>query len=121
MMSTAYTTKSRAITSSVISVRVRPRLRLVRVASHRYLLRVFATRSFAGKYASFQRYNGTLHRWVALRTLRLKSSTAGIAPSVVSTVAFRSSIRSGLRIRATLPQPQVGGCYAAGTSNTTLS
>ena len=59
MMTTAYTTKSTSITSAVVSVRVRPRLRLVRVASHRYLLRVFATRSFAGKYASFQRYNAT--------------------------------------------------------------
>src|SRR5215211_8952688 len=75
MRSTAYTTRSKALTSSVISVRVRPRLRLVRVASHRYLLSVFATQSFAGKYASFQRYNGTLGRWVALRKVVLKANS----------------------------------------------
>ena len=35
-----------------------PRLRLGRVAAHRYSLRVFAAQSFAGKFATFQRFNG---------------------------------------------------------------
>jgi hypothetical protein len=45
----------------------------------------------------------------------------GIAPTVVSSASFRATVASRLRIRATLPQAQVGGCYAAGTSNATLS
>jgi plastocyanin len=121
LMNTAYTTKTKSLSSSTVLVRVRPIMHLRKVAAHRYTLRVTAGSTFAGKYASFQRYNGTLHRWVAVRTLRLKSSAAGIAPSVVSTAAFTSSIRSSLRIRATLPQPQAGSCYAPGTSNTVLS
>ena len=121
MMSTAYTTKSKATTSSVISVRVRPRLRLVRVAAHRYMLRVFATRSFAGKYASFQRYNGTLGRWVALKRVVLKANSTGVAPTVITSRSFRSSVRGGLRVRTTLGQAQVGTCYAPGLSNTVRS
>jgi hypothetical protein len=120
-MNTAYTAKDKSLSSAAVTVRVRPSMRLVKVAAHRYTLRVSVGSSLAGKYASFQRYNGTLHRWVALKTVQLKASTAGIAPTVLSTASFRSTVRSGLRVRATLPQPQVGGCYAAGTSNTILS
>jgi plastocyanin len=121
LMSTAYTAKNKALSSVTVTVRVRPSLRLVKVAPHRFSLRVSAGSSFAGKYASFQRYNGTLHRWIAVKTVLLRSSTAGVAPTVLSTASFRTTIRSGLRVRATLPQPQVGSCYAPGTSNTILS
>lgn len=116
---TAYTAKSKALTSSAVIVRVRPRLRLVRVAAHRYSLRVLAARSFAGKYASFQRYNGI--RWVAVRSVRMRANSTGVAPTVVTSAAFRSSVRGGLRVRATLGQTAVGSCYAPGLSNTIRS
>jgi plastocyanin len=121
MVTTAYTTKSKAMTSSVISVRVRPRLRLVKVASNRYMLRAFATRSFAGKYASFQRYNSTRGRWVVLKRVLLKANSTGVAPTVITSRSFRSSVRRGLRVRATLGQAQVGTCHAPGLSNTVRS
>lgn len=121
LMNTAYTTKSKAVASSVVTVRVRPRLRLVRVAPHRYTLRVFGATSFAGKYASFQRYNSTLRRWVALRTVLLKANSTGVAPTVITTGSFRSSVPGGLRVRVTLGQAQVGSCYAPGLSNTIRS
>ena len=111
-MNTAYTSKDKSLSSATVTVRVRPSMRLTKVAAHRYTLLISAASSFAGKYASFQRFNGTLHRWVAVKTVPLKAST---------TTSFRSSLRSGVRVRATLPQAQVGGCYAAGTSNTILS
>jgi len=119
LMNTAYTAKDKSMSSAAVTVRVRPSLRLVKTAAHRFSLRVSAGSSLAGKYASFQRYNGT--RWVAVKSVRLKASTTGVAPTVVSTASFRSTIRSGLRVRATLPQPQVGSCYAPGTSNTIRS
>jgi plastocyanin len=121
LMRTAYTTKSRALTSSVVNVRVRPRIRLAKVAAHRYSVRVRAARSFAGKYASFQRYSSTLHRWVAVRRVLLKANSTGVAPTVLTTRSFRSSIRGGRRVRITLPQTQVGSCYAPGLSNSVLS
>lgn len=120
LMNTAYTAKDKALSSTAVTVRVRPLLRLRKVAAHRYALRVSAASSFGGKYASFQRYNGTLHRWVAVKTVPLRASTAGIAPTVVTTASFRSTVKSGLRVRVTLAQAQVGSCYAAGLSNTIL-
>lgn len=121
LLNTVYSTKSKAVTSSALTVRVRPGLRLARVAPHRYSLRVLGTKSFAGKYASFQRYNGTLRRWVAVRTVLLKANSTGVAPTVVTAASFRSSVPGGLRVRVTLVQAQVGSCYAPGLSNTILS
>ncbi len=121
LMNTAYSTKSKAATSSVVTARVRPRLRLVRVAPHRYTLRISGATSFAGKYASFQRYNSTLSRWVAVKSVLLKANSTGVAPTVITAASFRSSIRGGLRVRVTLGQAQVGSCYAPGLSNSILS
>lgn len=121
LMNTSYSAKTKAVSSSSVTVRVRPIVKLTKVAAHRYALRISAGSSFAGKYASFQRYSTTLLHWVPVRTVLLKASSAGVAPTVLSLGSFRSSLHSGLRIRATLPQPQVGSCYAPGTSNTILS
>jgi plastocyanin len=121
LMNTVYTAKSKALTSAAVTVRVRPSLRLTRVGAHRFSVRVSAGSSFSGKYASFQRYNGSLRRWVAVKVVRLGASSTGVAPTVVSAASFRSTVASRLRVRVTLPQPQVGGCYAPGTSNTVLS
>jgi plastocyanin len=120
-MNTTYAARVKNVTSNTTAVKVRPRLALRRVAAHRYALRLTAAQSFAGKYANFQRYNGTLKRWVAVRSVLLKASTTGVAPTVASTAAFRSPIRAGLRVRMTLPTPQTGGCYAAGLSNIIVS
>ncbi len=121
LMNTAYTTKAKNITSSAVTVPVRPRLRLAKVAPRRYSLRVFAAQSFSGKYVSFQRYNGTLRRWVAVKSVLLRANSTGVAPTIVTAAAFRSTIRAGLRVRVTLSQAQAGSCYAAGLSNTILS
>ncbi len=121
LMNTAYTTKAKNITSSAVTVPVRPRLRLTKVAPRRYSLRVFAAQSFSGKYVSFQRYNGTLRRWVAVKSVLLRANSTGVAPTIVTAASFRSTIRAGLRVRVTLSQAQAGSCYAAGLSNTILS
>jgi hypothetical protein len=96
-------------------------MKLTRVAAHRYSLKVTAGESFAGKYVSFQRYNGTKKRWVAVKAVALKASKAGVAPAVVAVASFRSTIKAGLRVRTTMAQAQVGTCYAAGLSNTIRS
>jgi plastocyanin len=115
-INTVYTAKDKSLSSATVTVKVRPSLRLVKVAAHRYSLRVTAGSSFAGKYASFQRYNATVKRWVALKSVPLKAGSR-----VVSTATFRSLVPARLRVRATLPQRQVGSCYLPGTSNTILS
>jgi plastocyanin len=121
MMNTSYTAKLRSTTSPAVAVRVRPLMQLRKVATQKFSLRVSATQSFAGKYASFQRYNGTLHRWVAVKTVALKTGTGGVAPTVVSAATFKARVKTGLRLRATLSQAQAGTCYAPGLSNTARS
>jgi len=121
LKNTAYTAKLRNTSSQAVTVKVRPRLRLGKVAAKRYSLRVSASQSFAGKYATFQRYNATLRRWVNVKRVLLRANSTGVAPTVISSVTFRSSLSGRPRIRVVLPQLQVGACYMAGTSNAILS
>jgi len=118
---TVYTVKVKNTSSQPVTVKVRPRLRLGKVAPQRYSLRVIAAQSFAGKYGTFQRYNGTLRRWVNVKRVLLRANSTGVAPTVISSVSFRSTIKARLKVRVILPQLQVGSCYLPGTSNTILS
>jgi plastocyanin len=114
---TEYTVKSKSTTSKVAGVKVRPRLRLGRVAAHRYSVRVFAAQSFAGKYVSLQRFNGSLARWVFVKRVLLRANSTNVLPTVISSRVFRSTVRSGVKIRLILPQSQAGSCYVADSSN----
>jgi plastocyanin len=109
---TTYTTKLRNATSNAVLVRVKPGLKLTRVAAHRYSLRAVSAESLAGKYVGIQRYNATKRRWVALKLVALKVGKPGVAPAIVTTAAFRSTLKTGLRMRAAMTQAQVGTCYA---------
>jgi plastocyanin len=113
---TTYTTKLRNATSSAVLVRVKPGLKLTRVAAHRYSLRAVSAENLAGKYVAIQRYNATKRRWVALKLVPLKVGKPGVAPAIVTTAVFRSTLKTGLRMRATMTQAQVGTCYAPALS-----
>ena len=115
---TVYTVKSKSSTSSAATIKVHPRLRLGKIARHRYTVRVSAAESFAGKFATFQRYRPALSRWVAVKRVLLKANSTGVAPTIITSAKFRSRIRTGLRVRVLLSQTQVGTCYLAGHSNT---
>ena len=77
LKNTVYTVKVKNTSSQAVTVKVRPRLRLGKVAAHRYSMRVFAARSFAGRYGTFQRYNASLGRWVNV-TCSLRPSSGGV-------------------------------------------
>jgi plastocyanin len=121
LKNTVYTVKFKSSSSNSVTVKVRPRLRLGKIAPHRYSLRVFAAQSFAGKYASFQRYRLALRRWVTVKRVLLRANATGVAPTVMTSAKFRSRIKAGLRVRVILTQAQVGSCYLAGRSNTIRS
>jgi plastocyanin len=118
---TAYTVKLKNASTSPVTVKVQPRLRLRKVGRHRFSLTVSAADSFAGKYANFQRYNRATRRWRGVERVLLKANTTGTAPTVLTTAKFRSSIKARLRVRVVLKQTQVGACYLAGHSNTIRS
>jgi plastocyanin len=117
---TTYTLSSKGATAS-IGVGVAPKLHLRKVARHRFGVKVFAAQSFVGKVATFQRFRPSLHRWVRVKRVTLKKSTAGTAPTVITSAKFRSRIRTGLRVRVSLGPKQVSPCYLAGHSNTIRS
>ena len=117
---TTYTLSNKGATAS-IGVGVAPSLHLSKVGRHRYSVKVSAAQSFVGKVATFQRFRATLHRWVKVKRVTLKKSTAGTAPTVITSAKFRSRVRTRLRVRVTLGQKQVGSCYLAGHSNTIRS
>jgi plastocyanin len=121
LKNTVCTVKVKKTTSPTVAARVRPRLRLRKLAPHRYALRVFAAASFAGRYATFQRYSRPLGRWIRVRRVLLRANATGVAPTVISSRSFRSAIKPRLRVRAVLPQLQVGICYRPGRSNVILS
>jgi plastocyanin len=112
---TVYTVQVGNTASEEVSIKVEPRLRLGRVAAHRYSLRVFAAQSFAGKFATFQRLKG--NRWISVKRVRLQKNSTNILPTVISSVPFRWNSKSRPRVRAILTQTQAGACYLAGVSN----
>jgi hypothetical protein len=116
---TAYTVKSKALTSSVATVRVLPLLHLGKAGRHRYTVSVSATQSFAGKSATFQRHAGK--RWVLVKRVILRANATGVAPTVISSATFRSGVKARLRVRVVLGPKQVGACYLASRSNTIRS
>ncbi len=112
---TIYTVQAGTTTSEEVSVDVEPRLRLGRVAAHRYSLRVFAAQSFAGKFATFQRLKG--NRWISVKRVRLQKNSTNILPTVISSAPFRWNSKTRPWVRAILPQGLAGPCYLAGVSN----
>jgi plastocyanin len=120
VVNTTYSARVKTTTSPNVLVKVRPRVRLVKLAPHKYAVRVTAAQSFAGKYAGFQRFNVATGKWVAVKVIALRA-VSGTAPTVTTSVTFRSSVKPLVRVRAVLAQAQVGGCYLAGTSATIRS
>ena len=118
---TTYTVKFKNSTSTAATIKVHPRLRLGKIARHRYSIRVYAAQSFAGKYATFQRYRPSVARWVKVKRVLLRANTTGVAPTVITSAKFRSRIRAGLRVRVIIGPAQVGSCYLPGRSNTIRS
>jgi plastocyanin len=112
---TIYTMQIGPTISEEVSVKVEPRLRLGRLTTHRYSLRVFAAQSFAGKVVTFQRLKG--NRWISVKRVRLQKNSTNILPTVISSAQFRWNSNTRPRVRAILPQGQAGSCYLAGVSN----
>jgi plastocyanin len=118
---TAYTAKSKNVSSRSLTVAVKPRLKLTKPARQKFALRVTASTSFAGKYATLQRYNTSLSKWVLLRRVLLRPNTSGVAPTAVTSATFKSTVKARTRIRVLLPQLQVGPSYLPGLSNVVLA
>ena len=119
-LNTAYEAHYKTATSAPMTVKVRPRLALRKLARRKFNVTVLAAQSFAGHAVLFQRYARSTGRWIRVRTVLLKAGatvTSPLNPTVTSTATFRVRIKSRPRVRALLTQTQAGSCYAAARSN----
>ena len=119
-----YKAGGTTVTSSAVSVAVRPVVVLKRVARHRFSVQVIAAQSFVGKAVVFQRWVGSRHRWNRVKTVFLGARAAATSPlpgSTVSSTAFKVSLHRGLRVRAFLPGGQAAPCYVGAHSSTIRS
>jgi hypothetical protein len=116
---TTYRARLRGSTSPTLQVKVAPSLRLRKVRLGRYSFAVTAADSFVGKLVTLQRLRSG--RWVSLKRVTLKTVRTTTAPTQVSSATLRLRMRAGLRLRAVLPQAQVGTCYLATKSPTIRS
>ncbi len=121
---TTYESRFRALKSTRVLVKVRPKVTLRKLAPRRFRVTVLAADSLAGKFVIFQRFSSVQRRWVRVRTVALVADgtlTSPINPTTVSKAVFRSRIKARLRVRALLTQAQAGSCYAGSASATIRS
>jgi plastocyanin len=114
---TVYRARWKSTNSATVSVSVRPRLSLAKIAPRRFRVRVFAAISFAGKITVFQRFDRLRGRWVRVRFVTLRAIGTAVEPTVISGATFRARLARRTRVRIVLPQAQVGACYRASRSN----
>jgi len=117
MTNTMYSVKAKGAASNNVLAGVMPRLVLAKTSLHHFYLRASAGTSLAGKYVTFQRFNTSLKRWVNVRTVTLRATSSGVAPTVVSSARFTSSVARIQKVRTVLGQVQAGACYSASISN----
>jgi plastocyanin len=110
---TTYRAEFGNAVSSGLTVQVRPRVALRKVARTKFAATVVAARSFAGRFVVLSRWAPRLRRWVAIKRVYLR----GTATPSVSTMTFRLRVRRGTKLRLFLPQGQAAPGYLAGQSN----
>ena len=112
-MNTTYRVQYRNAATATVAVKVRPRVTLRKLLSpRRFVVRVFAARTFGGRFVTMQRFNASTGSWVRVKTVGLRTLGTG-----VSGATFRAAVRVRTRVRVVMPQSQVTACYVAGTSN----
>jgi plastocyanin len=120
-LNTAYSVRYKpaagnAITSSTVSVSVRPVVTLTRIARNKFSAQVVAAQSFVGKAVVFQRWIAARHKWTTVKTVFLGTRAAASTPlaaSTVSSTTFKVRLRSRLSVRAVLPPGQAAPCYVS--------
>jgi plastocyanin len=107
------------ITSSAVTVKVRPKVGLRRLSLHHFKVSVTASDSFVGKYVVFQRYIAATAKWRTVKSVQLKVMVQTAVPlpgTFVSTSSFTVNLKKGYKVRAILAPTQVGSSYLAGSS-----
>jgi plastocyanin len=115
-LNTTYEARWRSATSARVATKVAPAVRLRRVRLGRFSASVTAAQSFVGKYVVLQRFARTSRSWKTVKRVVLRTAKAGVAPTMTTSVGFRSRVARGTRLRLLLIQSQAGSCYVPGRS-----
>jgi hypothetical protein len=115
-INTTYTAKYKGSTSPGVLVKVRPQLKLQRVAAGKFTASATAAQSFVGKYVALQRYKSSVRKYVTVKKVTFTKVTPATAPTQISVVNFRLKIKRGTKLRISMPRAQAGTCYAPGNS-----
>lgn len=115
---TVYMAKAKEANSPALTIQVRPRVTLAKVATHKFRTRVTAAQSFGGKIALFQKSTST--GWKTVKSVVLRELGSG-SGTVVSGKTFRSGISRGHTVRVLFTARQAGACYLSGMSSSITS
>src|SRR5436190_4842646 len=113
-MNTAYQAQWHSVASAEVPVLVRPKIKLQKLAPHRFRVQVTAARSLAGRKAIFQRRT---RKWSTVRKVGLKNM-GQVLTTTISGRVFRSTVRKRRKVRILLNAKQAAPCYVGGHSNT---
>lgn len=110
---TTYQALFDSAASAPLTIAVRPRLELLKVAPSRFMVLALAARSLAGKTVDVARWIPG-KGWVTLEQLQLGSIAR---TSTISTVDFSPYVRLGTKLRLFIPASQTAPDYLDGHSN----
>ena len=115
-LNTVYQASWRNAKSAQLTAKVAPAPVLKRVGPHRYKASLTAAQALTGKYVVLQRYAKTKRAWKTVKRVTLRTATAGVAPTVVSSTTTRAKVARGTRLRLLLTADQAGACYVTSHS-----
>jgi ubiquitin len=115
---TTYKATLHTTESPMVVVKVKPVVQLARKAPKSFSVSVSAAASLVGKAVTIQRYSKLRHKWLRVKKVALATMANGTKPTIVSSAAFTSKVKSKTRLRAILPLAQSQPCYLGATSNT---
>ena len=118
-MNTVYQARWNTSTSTSVPVRVRPRIKLAKLGSHKYLVRVKAAQSFVGKRIVFQKQTAS-GGWTKVKRVKLHKLTI-VGTTDISSSTFKSRIKHGKHVRALLKSRVAAPCYLGNHSSTITS
>jgi len=110
---TSYQASYDTVSSSAVTVQIRPRITLQKVGRHQYLIVVLAARSMAGKQVNITRFIPG-RGYVTFKSATLQ----GLSRTPTTSVAyFTTFVNLGAKLRIFMTASQAGADYLDGHSN----
>jgi hypothetical protein len=113
----SYQATFKNVKSTPVALAVRPLLELTKVSAGSFTAKATAAQALSGKFVLFQRYKKLRKRWVQVKRLALGAAVPGAKkPAMVSSVAFKTKLARGTRVRMLITTAQAGPCYVTAAS-----